>query len=345
MTPSPPYGCFVGIDIAAKTFAAAWALPGQSPTAAVTFEQTEAGFTAFQAQLPAAIPPAQILIVMEATGSYWIRLAVTLHQAGYVVAVLNPKHVYNYAKSLPRRGKTDALDAQLLVRFASERQPAPWTPPPAAYHELRQRLMARDALLDMRQQARNQQHALCQWPVVVAAATDRFDAVVAILDEQLQVLDRELTMTLQVGDWAASATVLLSIPGIGIQCAAWLLVSTFNFTLCATPEALASYAGLSPLAHESGTSVRGRSRVGRGGNARLRTVMYMATLSACRYNPPIHAFYTRLRERGKRAKVARCAAARKLLHLAWALVTKGQLFDPAYGALQGAVTLEAMPAM
>jgi transposase len=330
MTPSPTYACCVGIDIAAKTFAAAWAAPGQVPTQPQTFDQTDAGFAALQAQLPAAIPPPQILIVLEATGSYWIRLAVALHQAGYAVAVLNPKHVHNFAKSLPRRSKTDALDAQLLVRFAAERQPPCWTPPPAVYHELRQRLMARDALLEMRQQARNQQHALSQWPVVVAAVTTRFDAVLATLDEQLTTLDREITTALQDGAWAASALLLLSIPGIGIQCAAWLLVSTLNFTLCATPEALVAYAGLSPLQHESGTSVRGHPHVGRGGNARLRTVVYMATLSASRYNPAIQTFYTRLRERGKAVKVARCAAARKLMHLAWALVTKGQVFDPHY---------------
>ena len=153
MTPSPTYGCYVGIDSAAKTFAAAWAAAGHAPTAALTFAQTPAGFRAFQAHLPATCLPAHTLIVMEATGSYWIRLAVALHQAGYQVAVLNPKHVHNYAHSLPRRSKTDALDAQVLVRFATERQPLPWTPPPAVYHELRQRLMARDALLDMRQQA------------------------------------------------------------------------------------------------------------------------------------------------------------------------------------------------
>lgn len=68
-------------------------------------------------------------------------MAVTLHQAGYAVAVLNPKYVKKFAESLPRRSKTDALDADVLLRFATERLPSPWVPPPAAYHELRQRLM------------------------------------------------------------------------------------------------------------------------------------------------------------------------------------------------------------
>jgi len=84
------------------------------------------------------------------------------------------------------------------------------------------------------------------------------------------------------------------------------------------------------LQHESGTSVRGRPHVGCGGNARVRTVVYMATLSASRHNPAIQMFYTRLRKRGKAVKVARCAAARKLLHVAWSLVTKGQVFAPHY---------------
>jgi transposase len=148
MTPSPTYGCFVGIDIAAKTFVGTWAVPNHTPSPPRTVDQTDAGFAAFQAQLPAHVAPAQTLIAIEATSSYWIRLAGTLHQAGYVVAVLNPKYVKKFAESLPRRSKTDALDADVLLRFARERQPSCWTPPPAAYHELRQRLMARDALLD-----------------------------------------------------------------------------------------------------------------------------------------------------------------------------------------------------
>jgi hypothetical protein len=70
--------------------------------------------------------------------------------------------------------------------------------------------------------------------------------------------------------------------------------------------------------------VRGRAQIGHGGNGRLRTALYLATLSAARHNPTIHAFYQRLRTAGKPMKVARCAAARKLLHLAWALVKSQQ---------------------
>jgi transposase len=75
-----------------------------------------AGCAALQEQLSAAsIAPADTLIVVEATGCYWVALAVALQQAGYVVSVVNPAQVHNYAKSLPRRGKTDALDAHMLA--------------------------------------------------------------------------------------------------------------------------------------------------------------------------------------------------------------------------------------
>jgi transposase len=143
-TPSTgEYRCFVGVDIAAS-FAAIWTTDGRMQPKAVTFSQSASGFAAFQQQLQVTRgAPAQTLLVLEATGSYWIALAVTLHEAGYAVAVLNPAQLHNYAQSLPRRGKTDALDAQVFMRFAAERKPAPWTPPPAVYHELRQRLVAR----------------------------------------------------------------------------------------------------------------------------------------------------------------------------------------------------------
>src|SRR5207237_604111 len=80
---------------------------------------------------------------------------------------------------------------------------------------------------------------------------------------------------------------------------------------------LTAYVGLAPVPRESGRSVRGRPSIGHDGNGRLRTALYMATLSAARYNPAVKAFHARLRAAGKPPKVARCAAARKLLHPAW----------------------------
>lgn len=330
MTASPPsYRLFVGVDIAAASFAAAWAVDATANTRARSFPQTPDGFAALQAALAATtLAPAQTLIVLDATGSYWITLAVTLHQAGYAVSVVNPAHLHAFARSLPRRAKTDALDAQLLTLFARERQPARWTAPAQVYHELRQRLLVRDGLLSMRQQARNQRHALAQWPVQIAPALKQLDELVADLDKRIAPLEDERAAVLRDGAWAESAALLGSITGVGLVTTAWLLVGTLNFTACRSAAAAAAYAGLVPLARERGTSVRGRRQLGQAGNARLRTALYLARLSAARYNPVIRAQYQRLRATGTPSNVARCAAARKLLHLAYAVVTKGERFDP-----------------
>jgi len=109
--------------------------------------------------------------------------------------------------------------------------------------------------------------------------------------------------------------------------AAWLLVTTLNFTICQTADELTAYAGLAPNPFQSGTSVRGRASIGHTGNAALRTAAYLVTLNAAQPNPVIKAFYERLRAAGKPMKVARCAAARKLLHLAFAVVKHEQDFD------------------
>jgi transposase len=219
----------------------------------------------------------------------------------------------------------------MLLQFARERSPRPWTPPPAVYHELRQRLVTRDTLVTLRQQVRNHQHALAQWPIQVAAVTTHLTDILADFDARIRQLDREIAQCLRDGDWATSAKLLDSIPGFGATTSAWVLVATLNFSLCPTAKALVAYAGLAPMVHESGTSVRGRPAIGHSGHRRLRTALYMATLTAARHNPVIRPFFKRLRAAGKPFKVAHCAATRKLLQLAWAIVTKGQPFDPQYG--------------
>ena len=323
------YQLYVGVDVAATTCVAAWLAPGGTPTMPCTIEQTATGFATLQRRLQAtAAPPPATLVVLEATGTYWVALAVALHEAGYRVAVVNPRQAHHFAKAQLRRAKTDALDARDLARFAATLCPAPWTPPPPVYHEVRQRLVARDGLSTMRTQARNQRHALLQWPVVVAAVRQHLDELSADLDRRIAALEVAITAVLKESVWAASLACLTSAPGIGLVTAAWLLVGTLNFTLCNGPDALTAYVGLAPMPRESGRTIRGRPAIGHDGNGRLRTALYMATLSAARYNPAIKAFYTRLRATGKPPKVARCAAARKLLHQAWALGSKQQRFDP-----------------
>jgi transposase len=330
--PVQTYELFVGVDIAAQTATVATQRPGTKASRSFTIDQTPEGYTSLlhQLQVTGSIPD-QVLVVMEATGSYWISLATRLAHEGFAVSVINPAQAHHFAKALLKRAKTDAIDAQTLAQLAMVIQPEPWTPPPPIYYALQQRLAQRDDLLTLRQQVRNQLHALVQHPDVVPEVRARMERVLATFETQLVEVESEIAAALtQDSAWAAAAVRLQSIKGVGWVTAAWTLVTTLNLTSCDTVDALTAYAGLAPMPRQSGSSIWHRPAIGHTGNSRLRTAFYMATLSAAQHNPIIKAFYTRLREAGKPEKVARCASARKLLHIAWAVVKKDQRFDPHY---------------
>jgi transposase len=324
------YRLFVGIDISAKTCAVAWISAASPPSRAITIEQTPRGFAELQQRLSSLErEPEAILAVMEATGTYWMRLATYLIDAGIAVSVINPVQAHDFAKALLKRSKTDAIDAQTLAELGARLQPARWTPPPAVYSELHQRLAHRDALLRARTQFHNQLHALLQQPVIIASVRTSLEQLLARLEDEIAKLEAEIADALKQDEaWAAAAKRLATVTGFGTITIAWILSTTINFTLTAKPEAAANYAGLAPRLRQSGTSVRGRPSIGKGGNAQLRRAMYMATLSALRYNPLIRTFYERLIAAGKPKKVALCAASRKLLRIAWAVGTRETTFDP-----------------
>ena len=154
---------YVGVDVAAATVTAAWIALDEPLSAPITVAQTVSGYATLHARLAAPdIAPTDTLVVLEATGAYWITLATMLVERGYHVRVVNPKRAHHFANVLLKRAKTDTIDAETLARLGAMLQPALWTPPPAIYTELQQRLTHRDALVAMRQQLRNQRHALTQ---------------------------------------------------------------------------------------------------------------------------------------------------------------------------------------
>lgn len=116
-TNDPTYQLFVGVDIAATSAKVSWLVPGAAPTRAIPIEQTPQMCSALEQRLLSTGHPAQsILVVMEATGSYWISLATTLVRAGLAGSVINPAQAHHFAKALLKRAKTDAIDAQTLAQ-------------------------------------------------------------------------------------------------------------------------------------------------------------------------------------------------------------------------------------
>ena len=305
----------------------------------------------------------EVLVVMEATGPYWVALAVALSTAGFATSVVNPAqvHYFAFAKAQLKQAKNDKLDAQTLAEFAQALLPKAWTPPPQFYYELRQRLSQRDHLLKLLGQVDNQLHALSVSPTIIESVQLQLQALHKTLSDQIKQIERELADLIEFEfeleadettspdkpepeltadqEWQKSIALLRTIPGIGPLTACWLVLATLNVSTCGSVEALVHYAGLAPQERSSGTSVQGRSQIGHSGNARLRTLLFLATLTAARFNPVIKLFWQRLRvDKNKPVKVARCACARKLLHLAYAIVKSGKPFVPDYavGATEAA---------
>lgn len=323
------YSHFVGIDISSQDAQVAIQL-AEAQMCRLCIPQTPAGFeTLVSALHTTGCEPSSTLVVMEATGVYWMRLATYLHEAGWDVSVINPAQAHYFTRALLQRSKTDQMDACTLSILAARLHPACWQPASATLEAVYQRLSQRDACLSIIQQERSRLHALTRRPLPAPQVAQRLRDHIAFLHAQIVELDAELQQVITDDPaWQSTAALLRSIKGFGPVVTHWLMTATHLFTACQSPEHIASYAGLVPRLFESGSSVRSRPALGFAPHARLRQALYMASLSAIQHNPAIRAFYQRLLACGKPKKVALCACARKLIHIAWAVVIKQQAFDP-----------------
>lgn len=323
------YKLIVGADIASKTIQLHWQQLETGETGDREIKQTPSSYQTIIERLKKLAQTDQIHVVMEATGNYWLRFALAIHDAGFAVSVVNPRQAYYFAQYRLRQTKTDKVDARLLCQMGQLDSPELWTPPPAIYHKLQQRVSLRQDLQDSRTQYKNRLHALLQDPNALPEMITLHESLISTFEAQVKQLTKELEDLLNADhEWHDAAQRLLTITSISTISATWILVATHAFARCETPEQLASFAGLVPHERSSGQHQSNRG-VG-GGHHRLRSIMYMVAGNAIQKNKAIQPFYERLIRRGKIKNVARVAVARKLLHIAWACVVKERDFDSNY---------------
>jgi len=248
------------------------------------------------------------LVVMEATGGYERVLAGFLAAAGIPLAVVNPRQVRDYAKATNQLAKTDKIDARVIARFAEAVQIEAKPLVDAATQTLRDLMERRRQLVAMRV-AESNRKAQAEHPRVKRD----IDAMLLFIDRQLAKLDEDLDRDIHDSPaWREAEDLLSSVPGVG-KVTARTLLSEMPELGHANRREIASLAGLAPFNCDSG-QYRGQRRI-RGGRSQVRRVLYMAAVSASRFNPSIRRFYHHLRESGKPAKVALTACMRKLLLL------------------------------
>jgi transposase len=309
MTPT-----FVGIDVS-KDHLDAHLRPSAE---AVRVANDEAGIAALLARLAAAPPT---LVVVEATGGYEAPLVAALAVAARPVAVVNPRQVRQFAAATGRLAKTDRIDAAVLAHFADAVRPDVRPLPDADTQALAALVGRRRQLVEMRTAESNRLGTAP--PAVARQIRDH----VAWLDRRIGRLDGELAAAVEASPvWRARDDLLRSAPGVG-PVVSRVLVAEVPELGTLSGKRIAALVGVAPVARDSGRWSGTRSIA--GGRAGVRSALYMAILSAARYNPAIRAFYARLRAAGKAAKVAQVAAMRKLLVILNAMVRDNKPWDPA----------------
>lgn len=264
---------------------------------------------------------------MEATGRYWEALATHLHETGYTVSVVNPRCVKSFADSELRRSKNDKVDAGLIARFCRAAGPGPWVPQPAELDQLQQLVRRLDALKGMENQERNRLSSPGATPAVKACIEDHL----AYLRARIKDLERQIKEHINGHPQLKQQRDLLtSIPGIGETTAALILGELGELSRYASARQATVQAGLTPQDFQSGSSVKGRSRLSKMGNVHLRKGLYMCAVVAKRHNPIIRAFCQRLLAAGKPTMLVIAAAMRKLLRIAFGVLRSQTYFNPNY---------------
>lgn len=315
---------FVGVDIAAQTFDTAIRRDGKNGKVE-TFPQTAQGHARAVRKLQALRPER---IVLEATGIYYLDLALALHAAGLPVCVINPRSYRHFAAITLRGSKTDPLDAALLAEYAERMTPARWTPPPTAYRELRDFGRHLNRLLHARTQAKNHLHALRVHQGTPALLLEDTEEGIAQLDRRIARLQQAAQE--RIGTDTAleqQQRHLCAATGIAMASSLALLAE-----LCTLPKDLKAnqvvrHAGLDVRLHESGSSVHRPGRLAKTGNAYLRGALYMPAMVAIVHDRNARAFYNALVARGKKKIQALCAVMRKYLTGIWACMQSGEPFD------------------
>jgi transposase len=302
---------YVGIDVSKDKLDVA--VLGEKHTWQV--ENTKGGIQKLVRQMQKVCPE---LIVVEATGGYQRSVAEALFHAGLCVAVVNPKRVREFARASGLLAKTDKLDAFVLAEFGRKMQPRRYEGKSEAEKQLSALLVRRKQLEEMLKAEQNRLRTISP---SIRGSVER---IIAILKEEKKHLEEQIQGFLKEQKvWQEQAEILDSAPGVGPVTTATLLAQLPELGKMDRKK-IAALVGVAPMNHDSGKK-RGYRKT-KGGRADVRSVLYMSTLVATRYNPLIQSQYQQMLKRGKLKKVALTACMRKFLTILNAMMRDQQPF-------------------
>ena len=255
-------------------------------------------------------------VVIESTGRYEAEFVAACAKADIAFSVVNPVHVKRFAGAIGRRAKTDKLDAALIAHFGEVIQPKLSTLKPEKMADIVRR---RNQLIEMQTKEKN------RLQIMPKSVQSSIKAILLILKKHIEKMNDELAELIEsCPDYSAKSELVQSMPGIGKVSAAALISYLPELGLMNSKQ-VAALVGVAPMSKESG-KYKGK-QVTQGGRHQVRTVLFMAMMSAMQCNPKFKSFYERLVEAGKPKKVAIIACVRKMVVILNSMVRDGVMWE------------------
>jgi transposase len=318
---------YVGVDVGATEL---WAAVADSKPR--KFSHTTTGIRAMHRWAVRQGAGSVVHLCMEATGVYSQSVAIRLVTlSGSEVSIVNPACIKAFANVQLRRSKTDMIDAEVIRCYAESQCPSPWHPERKAIRQLYQLVVQADAIKASLLQWQNRDHSHSYIPDLPKDVIKSQRGIIRNLEKQLQDIEKAIDQLCAADPTLAQQVMLLeTIPGIARKSAVQILAYGRHWLTDRTQKELVAHAGLAPHHHQSGTSVRGRSRIDKRGDRRLRKALYMPALVGIVHNPILKPFYQKLLENQKPKKVALVACMKKLLLISRSMLIHKTTFDPKY---------------
>jgi len=285
------------------------------------FENTPKGFNSFLKVISQSS-----LVVMEATGYYHYRLAQYLFRHGVIVSVVNPLSVKRFIQMRLAKVKTDKSDARAICEYGKVNEVPLYNALTDVQAECLQLFRLLDSYLKKRTATKNKLHGEETLGIPSKFVHQSLRRDLKHLDKEVKALEERLLLLVKQ-DQQHQLTLLKGIPGLGTKTALFLIVITDGFDKFETAGQLCSFVGITPTIRQSGSSVRGKSRISKVGNQKLRNLLFLCAFSACKHNRACRDVYERIVAKGKSKKLALIAVANKLLKQAFAIAKSGLPYD------------------
>jgi len=326
----------VGIDISRLTFTACICskLLNQDVkfSEVRTFSNDKKGFNQLNRWVVKELEDTSVLVyLMEATGVYYEKLAYHLFKIKKSVHVVLPNKTKHYFASLNVKSKTDEQDAKVLSQFGVERNHFVWNPPHPIYLELRNLTRYHHQLQTQRTSLSNIKHSKEESYSVQSFVLKSNKMLIKSIDKQIASCKKEIERLVNSdAELKEKANNILSMKGVGLLTVATIIAENLGFEQFHNVKQLVSYAGFDIVQRESGTSIKGKSRISKKVNKYIRNALYFPALVACRYNENLKNTYLEIVKRKPSKMIGVVAIQRKLLILVYTLWNKNESYQDDY---------------